>query len=80
VYLYREASLVGPGLLERLIARRNPRVVYDFDDAIWQRYVSPRNRYFSFSRRQANADLVSLRGIRGGWQRAPCGVCSALTS
>jgi glycosyltransferase involved in cell wall biosynthesis len=48
VYLYREASLVGPALLERLIAWRNPKVVYDFDDAIWQRYVSPRNRYFSY--------------------------------
>ena len=48
VYLYREASLVGPALLERLIARRNSRIVYDFDDAIWQPYVSPRNRYFSY--------------------------------
>jgi glycosyltransferase involved in cell wall biosynthesis len=48
VYLYREASLVGPALLERVIARRNPTLLYDFDDAIWQRYVSPRNRYFSY--------------------------------
>ena len=48
VYLHREVSLVGPAILERLIARRNPRVVYDFDDAIWRRYVSPRNRYFSY--------------------------------
>ena len=39
---------MGPALLERLIARRNPRLIYDFDDAIWQRYVSPRNRYFSY--------------------------------
>jgi glycosyltransferase involved in cell wall biosynthesis len=48
VYLYREASLVGPALIERVIARRNPRIIYDFDDAIWQRYVSPSNRYFSY--------------------------------
>jgi glycosyltransferase involved in cell wall biosynthesis len=48
VYLYREASLIGPALLERLISQRNPKLVYDFDDAIWQRYVSPRNRYFSY--------------------------------
>ena len=48
VFLYREASLVGPALLERLITRRNPRVIYDFDDAIWLRYASPRNRYFSY--------------------------------
>jgi glycosyltransferase involved in cell wall biosynthesis len=48
VFLYREASLVGPALLERVMAHRNPRLVYDFDDAIWQHYVSPRNRYFSY--------------------------------
>jgi glycosyltransferase involved in cell wall biosynthesis len=48
VYLYREAALVGPALLERLTRWRNPRIVYDFDDAIWLRYLSPRNRYLSY--------------------------------
>jgi glycosyltransferase involved in cell wall biosynthesis len=48
VYLYREAALLGPALLERLVYRRNPRLLYDFDDAIWLRYVSPSNRYFSY--------------------------------
>jgi glycosyltransferase involved in cell wall biosynthesis len=48
VYLYREAALIGPAWLERLARRRNPRFVYDFDDAIWLPYVSPRNRYLSY--------------------------------
>jgi glycosyltransferase involved in cell wall biosynthesis len=48
VYLYREAALVGPAWLERLARWRNPRFVYDFDDAIWLAYVSPRNRYLSY--------------------------------
>lgn len=48
VYLHREAALVGPAWLERLVRWRNPRLVYDFDDAIWLRYVSPRNRYLSY--------------------------------
>jgi glycosyltransferase involved in cell wall biosynthesis len=48
VFLYREAALIGPALLERLVHWRNPRVVYDFDDAIWLSYVSPRNRYLSY--------------------------------
>lgn len=48
LYLYREASLIGPALLERLARRRNPRLMYDFDDAIWLPYVSPRNRYLSY--------------------------------
>lgn len=48
VFLYREAALVGPALLERLAYWCNPRLVYDFDDSIWLRYVSPRNRYLSY--------------------------------
>jgi glycosyltransferase involved in cell wall biosynthesis len=48
VYLYREAALIGPAWLERLARRRNPHFVYDFDDAIWLPYVSPRNRYLSY--------------------------------
>jgi len=48
VFLYREAALIGPALLERVVHWRNAKLVYDFDDAIWQRYTSPRNRYFSY--------------------------------
>ena len=48
VYLHREASLVGPALLERLVHRCNARLLYDFDDAIWVRYVSPTNRHLSY--------------------------------
>jgi glycosyltransferase involved in cell wall biosynthesis len=48
VYIHREAALVGPAWLERLAHRRNPALVYDFDDAIWLRYVSPRNRYLAY--------------------------------
>lgn len=48
VYLHREAALIGPSWLERLARRRNPRLLYDFDDAVWLPYVSPRNSYFSY--------------------------------
>jgi glycosyltransferase involved in cell wall biosynthesis len=48
IYLHREAALIGPALLERLARRRNNRLLYDFDDAIWLPYVSPRNNYLSY--------------------------------
>ena len=46
VYLFREAALVGPAVLERWMGRRLP-VVFDFDDAIFERYRSPTNGYLS---------------------------------
>jgi glycosyltransferase involved in cell wall biosynthesis len=41
VFLYREAALIGPAFLERLIARSGVPIVYDFDDPIWLSYLSP---------------------------------------
>jgi glycosyltransferase involved in cell wall biosynthesis len=48
VYLFREAALLGPALVERLIAWRRIPIVFDFDDAVWVPYVSPSNKYFSY--------------------------------
>jgi hypothetical protein len=50
VYVFREGSLMGPALAERLLARRGVPVLFDFDDAVWIRYVSPANSYFSYLR------------------------------
>src|SRR5262245_7290929 len=46
VYLFREAALIGPAWLERWMGRRVP-IVFDFDDAIFERYRSPSNGYLS---------------------------------
>jgi glycosyltransferase involved in cell wall biosynthesis len=48
IYLAREAALVGPALIERLLALKGIPMVYDFDDAIYVPYISPTNRYFSY--------------------------------
>lgn len=50
VYVFRESALVGPAIVERLLARRRVPFVFDFDDAVWVRYVSPSNSYFSLLR------------------------------
>jgi len=47
VFLYREASLVGPAWPERLARWRVPHLVYDFDDAVWVPYRSPSNAFLS---------------------------------
>ncbi|GMR22239.1 MAG: glycosyltransferase family 4 protein [Acidobacteriota bacterium] len=43
VYIYREASLVGPALIERLTRRWRAPIVYDLDEPLFMSYVSPSN-------------------------------------
>lgn len=47
VYLYREAAVIGPALIERLLTRQRVPIIYDFDDPIWLPYTSPANPGFS---------------------------------
>lgn len=47
VFVYREASLIGPALLEKLIARRKP-IIYNLDDPLFVPYRSHVNGYLSY--------------------------------
>ena len=46
VYLFREAALIGPAFIERLIALRGTPILFDFDDAVFVRYRSPSNPFW----------------------------------
>jgi glycosyltransferase involved in cell wall biosynthesis len=48
VYIFREAALLGPAVIERALAARHIPCVFDFDDAVFERYVSPSNGYLSY--------------------------------
>jgi glycosyltransferase involved in cell wall biosynthesis len=48
VYVLREAALLGPPFFERMIARAGVPFVFDFDDAVFERYVSPSNGHLSY--------------------------------
>lgn len=43
VFIYREAALIGPALIERLSRRWKTPIIYDIDEPIFVPYVSPRN-------------------------------------
>ena len=47
VVIYREAALLGPAIYERLLARRETPIFFDFDDAIWLPQDSSVNGVFS---------------------------------
>jgi glycosyltransferase involved in cell wall biosynthesis len=48
VYIFREAALVGPAVLESIAGLSGAPVVFDFDDAVFLRYKSPSNGYLSY--------------------------------
>ena len=47
VFVYREAALLGPAFLEKLVARRKP-LIYQLDDPLFMPYKSPSNGYLSY--------------------------------
>jgi len=48
VFVYREAALLGPAFLERMIARRGLPIIYQLDDPLFVPYTSPSNGYLSY--------------------------------
>jgi len=47
VFIYREAALMGPAILESLIAKKKP-IIYQLDDPLFVPYRSPSNGYLSY--------------------------------
>ena len=48
VFVYREAALLGPAFLERMVARRGVPIIYQLDDPLFVPYTSPSNGYLSY--------------------------------
>lgn len=48
VFVYREAALLGPALLEKMVARRGVPIIYQLDDPLFVPYMSPSNGYLSY--------------------------------
>jgi glycosyltransferase involved in cell wall biosynthesis len=47
LFIFREAALIGPALIERLAKRLRVPIVYDLDDPVFLPYRSPMNGWFS---------------------------------
>jgi len=47
VFIYREAALFGPAILEKMAARKKP-IIYQLDDPLFMPYKSPSNGYLSY--------------------------------
>lgn len=72
VFVYREAALIGPALIERLVARQKP-IIYQLDDPLFVPYRSPSNGALSYLKffgkvkeiiRMSTAVMVNSTAIR----------------
>lgn len=48
VFLFEEASRLGPAVVERIVNWMHIPIIYDFCDPIWMPYRSPTNKYLSY--------------------------------
>jgi glycosyltransferase involved in cell wall biosynthesis len=74
VFVYREAALLGPAFLEKMVARRGVPIIYQLDDPLFVPYTSPSNGYLSYLKffgkiadicRLAKVVMVNSTQIRG---------------
>ncbi len=43
IFIYREAALIGPAIIERILRRQRVPIVYDIDEPLFVPYLSPSN-------------------------------------
>ncbi len=77
LFIYREATLIGPAILERLLKNSGVPIVYDIDDPVFLPYRSPVNKWFSslkFSRKthtlfRLSDHIISINKIMGDYAK-----------
>ncbi|MEA2844321.1 MAG: hypothetical protein QOJ69_1992 [Actinomycetota bacterium] len=77
LFVYREASLIGPALTERLLHRKGVPLVYDLDDPIFLPYRSPANGWLSLLKFQRKTHallkmsdrVLSINRLMGDYAR-----------
>ncbi len=48
IFIYREALMLGSTFFEKRLKKKHPKIVLDFDDAIWLNDVSDGNKYLAW--------------------------------
>jgi glycosyltransferase involved in cell wall biosynthesis len=59
VFIYREAFMLGTAWLEKQICRKNPNVIFDFDDSIWLNDTSFGNQNLRWLKNPAKTEKIS---------------------
>lgn len=64
VFIYREAFMTGTIVFEKMLKRSGVKIVYDFDDAIWNHDVSQANKALGWLKRpEKTNDIIALADL-----------------
>jgi glycosyltransferase involved in cell wall biosynthesis len=64
IFIQREAFMTGSVFFEKQFARSHPKLIYDFDDAIWLHETSEGNESFGWLKRPAKAvNIIRLADL-----------------
>lgn len=64
VFIYREAFMTGTTVFEKLIKRAGAKIIFDFDDAIWNHDVSEGNKGLSWLKNpEKTKDIIGLADL-----------------
>lgn len=58
IFVQREAFMTGSSFFEKMFARSRAKLVFDFDDAIWNHDVSDANRKFGWLKDPAKTERI----------------------
>ncbi len=64
IFIYREAFMTGTVLFEKLIHKAGDKIIFDFDDAIWNHDVSVGNKNLAWLKRpEKTNDIIALADL-----------------
>ncbi len=64
VFIYREAFMLGTTFFEKRLRVRNPRIIFDFDDAIWLNDTSQGNENLSWLKKPSKtAKIIEMSDL-----------------
>ncbi len=64
IFIYREAFMTGTTVFEKLLRRSGAKIIFDFDDAIWNNDVSEGNKKLSWLKRpEKTNDIIALADL-----------------
>ena len=64
VFIQREAFMTGSAFFEKSLKRKNVKIVYDFDDAIWLPNISENNKKFEWLKNPSKtSELINLADL-----------------